>query len=432
MVPDVMTFYAAEDRVRARPAATLFGVQPCGETLLVRVPDAAIPRSTIVGRLLDTDGRPPEKARVSCSAAGMRGKPSANVNAATGEFRIGPLPAGTYRVQGSIGDQPSRRSAWSEPMVVQGGEVRDVGVVQMPETGSIALTAGWSRRTAARCARRRVGGQHGLEREPMARRHAGPRRTAHRTCSTGAYRVRIGGEQNLPTLYEPVTVTAGQETRVELRVPNGVAVELGSNQPLLSPCRFTRPSSGRATKRRLSATTTGWKAMASSHGRGTCYPAATKSRSPARPASGSRTASPSQRTIRQADASRSSCRSSPLHVLPIPSVHDASDDGRTHLRRRCLRHDSTAKHRRQLMFVPQSPNAERDCAREVAQCALHPATASRQHGGRGGASRSSAECHHSSVRWSRDAGMRHWQAAHCASCDPESRRELTTSSLPVQ
>lgn len=226
MVPYVMTFHVAKDRVRARPAATLFGVQPCGEPLLVRVPDAAIPRSTLVGRLLDTDGRPAEKASVSCSAAGLHAKPSAEVNAATGEFRIGPVPAGTYRVQGSIGDHPSRRSAWSEPMVVQGGEVRDVGVVQMPESGSIALTATGPDGLPLDAHGVALEDSTGWSENPWLVGKLDHGELRIERVAPGAYRVRVGGEKNLPTIYEPVTVTAGQETRVELHVPNGVAVEL--------------------------------------------------------------------------------------------------------------------------------------------------------------------------------------------------------------
>jgi hypothetical protein len=45
-VPYVLKFHAAGDGVRARPAATLWGIEPGGDEVLVRVPDAAVPSVT--------------------------------------------------------------------------------------------------------------------------------------------------------------------------------------------------------------------------------------------------------------------------------------------------------------------------------------------------------------------------------------------------
>lgn len=227
MVPYVVTFHAPGDRARVRPAATRYGVQPGSDELLVRLPDAAIPKSTITGRLLDAEGRPPTKGDVRGSAEGLRYVPSVDVDAATGQFRIGPLPAGTWRLQGSIGEgRENRRSAWSEPLALAIGETRDVGVIQMPVTGSIALTAtgpdgdpldghsvvledstGWSENAWL------VGK---LDHGKLRIENVAP----------GDYRVRVGGDRDLPTVYERVTVTAKHVASVELRVPKGVAVKL--------------------------------------------------------------------------------------------------------------------------------------------------------------------------------------------------------------
>lgn len=226
-VPYVLKFHAPGDTVRARSAAMVYGVQPGGEEIVVRLFDASFPKSTITGKLLDIEGRPLGEADIHCSAEGMQWDPSTDVDVATGQFRIGPLPAGTWRLQGIVGEgRQLRRSAWSEPFVLGVGETRDVGVIQMPVTGSIVLTAvgpdgapldghfvaledstGWS--DSAWFVGRLDHGKLRIE-----------------NVAPGDYRVKVGGERDLPTVYERVTVAAKQEVNVDLRVPKGVAVKL--------------------------------------------------------------------------------------------------------------------------------------------------------------------------------------------------------------
>jgi hypothetical protein len=227
MVPYVVTFHAPGDRARVRPAASRYGVQPGSDELLVQLPDAAIPKSTIVGLLLDADGRPPAKASVRGSTERMHGSVDAEVDAATGEFRFASLPAGTWRLQAIVGEwSEHRRSAWSEPFTLGAGATHDVGVMQMPSTGSIAVTA--TGPDGAPLDGRSVALEDSTGWSEMAwlagKLDRGTLRIDH--VAPGDYRVKIGPERDLPNVYAPVTVTAKHVASVELRVPNGVAVKL--------------------------------------------------------------------------------------------------------------------------------------------------------------------------------------------------------------
>jgi RNA polymerase sigma-70 factor (ECF subfamily) len=227
MVPYVLTFHAPGDRARVRPAASRYGVQPGSGELLVQLPDAAISKSMIVGRLLDADGRPPAKASVRGSTERMHGSVEAEVDAATGEFRFTSLPAGTWRLQAIVGEwSEHRRSPWSEPFALGVGATHDVGVMQMPSTGSIVVTA--TGPDGAPLDGRSVA----LEDSTGWSENAWLAGTLDKgtlridRIAPGDYRVRFGGERDLPTVYAPVTVTEKHVASVDLRVPKGVAVKL--------------------------------------------------------------------------------------------------------------------------------------------------------------------------------------------------------------
>ena len=226
MVPYVVTFHAPNTR-RVRPAATRYGVQPGSDELLVQLPDAAIPKSTIVGKLLDADGRPPAKARVQCSTERMHGSVHVDIDAETGQFRIGLLPAGTWSLQGSVGEgRENRRSAWSEPLALSVGETRDVGVIQMPSTGSIALSATGPDGEPLDGHSVVLEDSTGWSEMPWLVGQLDQGKLRIENVAPGIYRVRVGGERNLPSFYERVTVAAKHEASVDVRVPKGVAVKL--------------------------------------------------------------------------------------------------------------------------------------------------------------------------------------------------------------
>jgi hypothetical protein len=219
-VPYVVTVYAARDAVRASRAAVLRGVLP-GEELILRVPDASSPSASFAGTLLDTDGRPTAKGRLRwCSA---HGEGEVDVDPGTGRFRIKPLPSGSYRLQGSVDWR--RRSSWSEPFTLAPREDRDVGVVQMPAPGSIAVPVagpdgarldgvsialeddtGWNASLFAS-----TEAEHGLARIV--------------DVAPGSRRLRVSGP-DLPDVYAAVTVTANAETELRIDVPAGVPVRL--------------------------------------------------------------------------------------------------------------------------------------------------------------------------------------------------------------
>jgi len=226
-VPYVMTFHARGDKVRARPAATVFGVEPGGDELLVRLADAMIPTATITGRLLDTDGRAPQQAQVRCSSAGLRWEPSAEVDAATGAFRIGPLPPGTWRLQGSVGEgRENRRSAWNEPFALAARETRDVGVIEMPKTGAIVVTATGPDGAPLDKLSVVLEDSTGWSENPWLVGKLDHGRLRIDGVAPGSYRLRVGGERELPSVFQPVIIAAATEATVAISVPKGVGVEL--------------------------------------------------------------------------------------------------------------------------------------------------------------------------------------------------------------
>ncbi|MGB3966516.1 MAG: carboxypeptidase regulatory-like domain-containing protein, partial [Planctomycetota bacterium] len=226
-VPYVLTFHATGDRARVRPAASRYGVQPGSDELLVILPDAGIPSATIVGRLLDGDGRPPAAARVRASTERMHGSADADVDGATGGFRLGPLPPGTWRLQGSVGEElQNRRSAWSEPFVLVRSEVRDAGVIQMPVTGSIAVTATGPDGAPLGRYSVRLEDSAGWSETAWLVGTLDHGRLRIANVAPGDYRVNVGGENNLPSVYERVTVAAARQSDVDVHLPNGVAVRL--------------------------------------------------------------------------------------------------------------------------------------------------------------------------------------------------------------
>jgi RNA polymerase sigma-70 factor (ECF subfamily) len=224
-VPHVLVLHGSSS-LRTRPLATLFGITPGGEELEVRVPDAMRPSATIVGRALAADGSPPRDARVSFASPAVRWRPDADVDPTTGAFRLGPLPDGPWRVQLSVGKEAAvRRSAWSAPFEVLRGAMHDVGVLQMPATGSIALTAADADGAPLRDAIV-LEESDGWSEMPWSGGVLVDGRARIADVAPGTYRIRLGGGGGRPTVYTPVTVAAGTETAVHVALPRGIAVEL--------------------------------------------------------------------------------------------------------------------------------------------------------------------------------------------------------------
>jgi RNA polymerase sigma-70 factor (ECF subfamily) len=224
-VPYRLHAYADNDGVRARPFS-MFGVLPGTTELLIQVPDDTMPSAAIEGSFLDSDGQPGEKAEVRCVGEGLYYEPRVDVDPNTGRFRIAPLPAGTYRLQGSIdsGDT-SRRSAWTEPITLQRNETHDAGLLQMPETGSVSATVYGPDGALLDDADTSVGESFGWG-ETFWVGSKIERGNLHiADLAPGVYRIMIR-RGDLPSSFHEVTVASGEETELEIHVPGGM------------PCRF--------------------------------------------------------------------------------------------------------------------------------------------------------------------------------------------------
>lgn len=218
----VLVFYPRKDGNCLRPVATVRGVEPGGEELLVRVPAAALPSATITGVLLDSDGRPLAEGVVRLQEPGFAGEEYEDVDPISGRFRLGPLVSGTYAVGGRTKDL-SRRSNWSAPFALAAGQELDLGVVQMPEPGSLRVTVkgpDGSPLDGAEVNAGDLGPWHDdLFRGVVTQQ--GDARIAD--LAPGPHRLRVGF-RGLPDVYQTCNVVAGAETAVTVRLPNGVPV----------------------------------------------------------------------------------------------------------------------------------------------------------------------------------------------------------------
>jgi hypothetical protein len=151
-------------------------------------------------------------------------QPSATVDAA-GRFRIGPLPAGLYRVQGSVGGDMRRRSAWSEPFALAAHTTGDLGVIAMPATGTIAVTARGPDGKPLDGNDVALEDNTGFCGYPWLVGKLADGKALIADVAPGSYRLRVNGRE-LPNIYRAVTVRAEQETRAEIAVPAGVPVQL--------------------------------------------------------------------------------------------------------------------------------------------------------------------------------------------------------------
>ncbi|MGK0482129.1 MAG: RNA polymerase sigma factor (sigma-70 family) [Planctomycetota bacterium] len=218
--PHRLTFYIPGDELHAGPISRLWGIEPGGPEVLVQAADQSIPSSSITGTVVAYEGQGLAAAQVRCSAQGLAWAPEADADAGTGRFVIGPLPPGSYKLQTITGD-PSRWSAWSDPIVLRSNETLDVGPLELSPPGSVTalvtdadgvtltgvpvsleVSTGWSA----------VFVQSSTTSEGIARLD---------DVSPGTYRVRAGGGA-WPSVYASVEVQAGKETSVAIVIPASV------------------------------------------------------------------------------------------------------------------------------------------------------------------------------------------------------------------
>jgi RNA polymerase sigma-70 factor (ECF subfamily) len=117
--------------------ATVRGLAPDGGEVEIRIPSDALPSARLEGNAADSTGRPLAKAKVWIATATADSRLRIEVED-SGRFRSSLLPPGEYRIQlAAAGDR--RRAAWSQRIRLSASELRDVGRLVMPETGSIEL-----------------------------------------------------------------------------------------------------------------------------------------------------------------------------------------------------------------------------------------------------------------------------------------------------
>ncbi len=216
---------AADDALGARPF-TLHGVRPGEGEVLVQIPDDAIASAAIEGTFLDADARAFEEAEVRCFGEGLYSWLSVKTDPSTGRFRIAPLPAGTYRLQGSTGKgAAARRTSWSEAITLEMRENRDFGLLQMPRPGAVLASVLDGEGEPLDGANVSVVESYGWGEIYWSAGDTVRGAVRIPYLAPGEYRIRIHG-RNLPSVYQEVTVAAGEETMVEMTVPAGIPCRL--------------------------------------------------------------------------------------------------------------------------------------------------------------------------------------------------------------
>jgi RNA polymerase sigma-70 factor (ECF subfamily) len=139
-----------DDRIRI-PALRRDGVRPGSDEVVLTVPAAAVPSAFFTGTLLGPDGRASDAARLRVGRAEQELESfEVNPEPATGKFRLGPLPPGTWRFEARAdGLAPL-------PMGEKGavaGETVDMGVTRLPGASFLRISPRRSEGTAPRTLR---------------------------------------------------------------------------------------------------------------------------------------------------------------------------------------------------------------------------------------------------------------------------------------
>lgn len=208
------------------PAAVKVGVRAGTTDLRLVVPLRAIPDATMVGKLRLADGSVPPKAGISYWREGGLAIDTVPVDK-DGSFRIGLLPAATYRVRALF---EHTRGPWTDAFALRQGETLDLGTLQAPATGSVIATV----RDAAGKLLDGVECQIVESLEGLDTAFAGGRTKAGTAridgLAPGDYRLRITGRDQ-PVVNAPFTIAEGKETAVDVTVPDSVACMLHLQPP---------------------------------------------------------------------------------------------------------------------------------------------------------------------------------------------------------
>jgi RNA polymerase sigma factor (sigma-70 family) len=118
------------------PCAMRDGVRAGSDDVVITVKDRDLPSAYVTGRVLDPDGRPVDGASIQVRQTAMRMTPNHFNDAATGAFRVGPLPPADYEIVIEAKGWPAVRIGRKS---VEPGAELDLGTIRLVAGGSVAL-----------------------------------------------------------------------------------------------------------------------------------------------------------------------------------------------------------------------------------------------------------------------------------------------------
>jgi hypothetical protein len=118
------------------PCAMRDGVRAGSDDVVITVKDRDLPSAYVTGRVLDPDGRPVDGASIQVRQTAMRMTPNHFNDAATGAFRVGPLPPADYEIVIEAKGWPAVRIGRKS---VEPGAELDLGTIRLVVAGSASL-----------------------------------------------------------------------------------------------------------------------------------------------------------------------------------------------------------------------------------------------------------------------------------------------------
>lgn len=196
-------------------------LQPGDDEIVIRLPKAQWVR--IRGTVLDPDGRPLPNVRVRTASPSGGGGDLNTVDPKTGTFDVGPYPPGelTLRLE-TAGYAPIRARHTLAP-----DEVWDLGTLEFQRGGSLVASLLAPTAEALTEARVAIYDQHG---DWVANAQVAAGMARGGPYATGDYVLQIRGGQ-VAALRRPFSIRLDTETKLDIQLQTGVAVELAFDLP---------------------------------------------------------------------------------------------------------------------------------------------------------------------------------------------------------
>jgi carboxypeptidase family protein len=234
------------------PTTVVDSVQPGSREIVVVVPRANSPAASIVGRVVDPNGRPLPNAEAHVSRTAPSATHFVRHAEEDGCFDSGPIQVGTYVVVVSAPDYPPVRIP---PREIADGETCDLGEIRLQTPGVLvvaiddhlvsapepepAMTAEATARLAALGYVEDDSGAHDADATRHVFPHATlvdadgetrelalrPGETRSGPLNPGAYSLVVSGAY-FGAIERPLEIAAGEETRIEIVLESGVRCEL--------------------------------------------------------------------------------------------------------------------------------------------------------------------------------------------------------------